>query len=153
KSQFLSTMRHELRTPLTAVLGGSEILETGVAGPVSEAQKKHLGRIKKSAWHLVRIIDEILTFSRIGAGRACVRPEHADLAEVTRDVVQMLEATAAEPNRTLTVTGAEKPVTLVTDPGRVTQILTNLVGNALKYGESGPVELDLVEDGARVAIH
>jgi two-component system, chemotaxis family, CheB/CheR fusion protein len=153
KSQLVSTMSHELRTPLNAVLGFSEILETEIAGPVNEGQKKHLARIRKSAWHLVRIIDEILTFARAEAGKDRIKPERVDLAEVTREVAEMLAATAAESAHTLEVRGADQPVPVITDAGRVAQILTNLVGNALKYSESGPVELEIVATGTGVAIH
>jgi len=148
KTQFLSTISHELRTPLTAVLGLTDLVESEVTGPVNAKQKEHLGRVKKSAWHLVRIIDEILAFSRTEAGKERLRLEDVDLAEITRDVARMLEATAAESDRVLEVHAADEAVPATTDSGRVAQILTNLVGNALKYSESGPVEIELVDDGA-----
>ncbi|HSH45851.1 MAG TPA: PAS domain-containing protein, partial [Longimicrobiales bacterium] len=153
KSEFLSTMSHELRTPLTAILGMADLMESEVSGPVNETQKKYLERLKKSAWHLVGMIDEILGFSRTEAAKEKIRLEDADLAEVTRDVAQLLETTAAESERELVVHGADEPVPARTDPGRLTQILTNLVGNALKYTESGPIVVELEDGGPWAEIH
>ena len=144
KSQLLSTMSHELRTPLTAVVALADVLETEVVGPVNEKQKEQLGQIKKSAWHLVRIIDENLSRSRMEDHEERVRLVEADLAEIARDVARMFEATAAAAARELELHGAEEPVPATTDPGRVTQILTNLLGNALKHSGSGPVAIELV---------
>jgi two-component system, chemotaxis family, CheB/CheR fusion protein len=152
KSQFLSTMSHELRTPLTAVLGFSQILENEAVGPMNERQKKHLLSITKSAWHLVRLIDEILTFARTEAGNDLIRPEQADLGVVVNDVVNMMQATASESGRTLKVTGADEAIIVTTDPGRVAQVITNLVGNALKYSEVGPISVSIVADADGVNI-
>src|SRR5690606_17113844 len=68
KADFLATMSHELRTPLTAVIGYEELLAEGITGPVTEAQKGQLHRIKASAMHLLTLIDEVLTFARVEAG-------------------------------------------------------------------------------------
>ena len=146
KSQFLSTMSHELRTPLGAVLGFADLMETEVVGPLNDTQKEHLGRIKKSAWHLVRIIDEILDFSRAEAGKEAASVEQADLAEVTREVVAMLKGSAEESGHVLKLRGTDAFVRAKTDARKVTQILINLVGNALKYSEAGPIEIELVPD-------
>ncbi|NUQ19919.1 MAG: PAS domain-containing protein, partial [Gemmatimonadaceae bacterium] len=68
KSHFLASMSHELRTPLTAIIGYEELLADGITGPVTDSQRHQLGRIKASATHLLGLIDEILTFSRVEAG-------------------------------------------------------------------------------------
>src|SRR5690606_20787416 len=73
KSQFLATMSHELRTPLTGIVGYAELLESEVFGPLNDRQKDKLVRIKAGAWHLKAVIDEILTFARVEAGREEVR--------------------------------------------------------------------------------
>src|SRR5439155_4792562 len=85
KTNFLATMSHELRTPLTAIIGYEELLAEGITAPVSESQRHHLERIKISAMHLLGMIDEILTFARIEAGRESVRPEEVPLRSVVAD--------------------------------------------------------------------
>lgn len=151
KDQLLSTISHELRTPLASVAGFSELIEA--AGPVNEKQNDYLERINRSVRYLVQIIDELLSLSRTESHHEQVRLAEADLAGITRDVVSMLEATATESGRELEVRGAGEPVAATTDPGRVTQILTNLVGNALKHAGSGPVEVELEHDHTSARIH
>ena len=142
KSQFLATMSHELRTPLNAVIGLSELLAAEVSGPTSPEQRRHLERIKRAAWHVVSVIDEILTFARSEAGQEELHVGQTDLAVVAQDVVGMLEASATLSGREIHLAGTERDVPAVTDADKVRQILTNLVGNAIKYGE-GQVDVEL----------
>ncbi len=142
KSQFLSTMSHELRTPLNAVIGLSELIETEVAGPATTEQRTYLARIKRAAWHLVRVIEDILTYSRSEAGRERLRIAETDLGALALEVIGMLDSAVVVGHREIRLTGADQPVPAVTDPDKVRQVLTNLVGNAIKYGE-GRVDLDL----------
>ena len=148
KSQFLSTISHELRTPLTAVIGFSELMETEVVGPLNPRQKEHLSRIKISAWHLVTIIDEILTFTRAEAGKEEVHVTQVDVAAIAREVVGMLAAEADSAGLALRLEGAEGRVVVRTDGGKVRQILVNLLGNALRYTEDGGIDVTLEEDTA-----
>src|SRR5690606_11221929 len=69
KSHFISVISHEFRTPLTAIIGYTDLLATGVSGPLLPTQERQLDRIRTSAWHLTQMVDEILTFSRLEAGR------------------------------------------------------------------------------------
>jgi signal transduction histidine kinase len=141
KSQFLAVMSHELRTPLTGVIGFAELLETEVLGPMSSRQQDALSRIVASSWHLVAIIDEILTLSRAEAGKEEVRWEEADLTEITRDVVGIIEPQARAQGLLLQLEDADEPLLAWTDPGKVRQILINLVGNAVKYTARGEVRV------------
>ncbi|MEJ2503856.1 MAG: CheR family methyltransferase, partial [Gemmatimonadota bacterium] len=124
KSQFLATMSHELRTPLTAVIGIADLLETDVVGFSTDAQKKHLRRIKVSAWHLVSIIEEVLTYSRTEAGRTEVKRGTVDLAGIAREVVEMAEYEAREKDIALRTEGADHPVYAFSDTGKIRQIVT-----------------------------
>jgi PAS domain S-box-containing protein len=154
KSQFLAVMSHELRTPLTGVIAYSELMETEVFGPVSPRQHEALTRIKANSWHLVSIIEEILALSRAESGKEEVRCEAADLAEITREVVRIVESEADQRGLALRVEGAVEPLCLLTDAGKVRQILVNLVGNAVKYTERGEVTVQVdrsVPD--RIALH
>jgi two-component system CheB/CheR fusion protein len=152
KGQFLSTMSHELRTPLNAVIGFAELVETAAVGPTNTKQKEHLERIKKSAWHLVDMLDDILAFSRSEAGQEKVTMAEADLTEVVRDVLATLDASMIPPGLELHLYGAEETVPATTDPGKVRQIITNLVGNAIKYAD-GPVDVELEASQLWVDFH
>jgi len=139
KSRFLAVMSHELRTPLTGVIGFADLLETEVLGPMSERQRDALARIKASSWHLVSIIDEILSISRVEAGKEEVRWEEADVAAIAREVAAIVEPQAIARMLTLHREGTNQPVPVRTDAGKVRQILTNLLGNAAKFTERGSI--------------
>ena len=94
KSDFLAVMSHELRTPLAAIMGYQELLADGITGPITDAQAQQLGRIKASARHLLSLIDEILTFTRLDAGRETVLPEKMDLEEAINGAVEIVEPLA-----------------------------------------------------------
>ncbi len=136
KSQFLATMSHELRTPLTAVIGLSDLMETEVLGSMNEKQRRNLGRIKAAAWHLVRIIDEVLSFSRSEAGKERLNVGDADLARVVRDVVDLIQPTAERERVEAWLDLPEPSIPMRTDAGKLAQIVTNLVGNAVKFARS-----------------
>jgi two-component system, chemotaxis family, CheB/CheR fusion protein len=154
KGQFLATMSHELRTPLTAVIGISDLLETGVLGPMTEAQQTHLGQVKTAAWHLVAIIEEVLTLSRLEAGRTSLRRGTVDVAEIAREVVAMARFSAGEKDLTLDLQDADRPVFIYSDAGKIRQITTNLVGNAVKFTEKGGIVVRVadVEDHVEVQV-
>ncbi len=153
KSQFLATMSHELRTPLTAVIGIADLMETEVVGPMNPKQKKHLQRIKRAAWHLVTIIEEVLTFSRSDAGRTELHRSTIDLAAIAREVVDILGLEAEEKGLRLTVHGAERPEFIFGDAGKIRQVVTNLVGNAIKFTDAGEVVVRLEPGQRDVALH
>jgi PAS domain S-box-containing protein len=152
KSQFLAVISHELRTPLTAVIGYSDLLETGVLGELQEPQKLPLSRIRYSAWHLVELIDEILSFSRAEAGKEQVRLQVTDAADVVGSVVSLLEPEASR--RGVRLNGhVPTPARVITDPGKLRQIVMNLVGNAVKFTDQGEVTVLLeTSDGGSVTI-
>jgi PAS domain S-box-containing protein len=155
KSRFLAVMSHELRTPLSGVIGFADLMETEVLGPTTSRQQESLASIKASAWHLIGIIDEILTLSRADAGVEAVRWQDADLAELVREVVRTAWPRAAERGLELTSVGAAEPAPFRTDPGKLRQILINLVGNAVKYTDEGQVTVRLdrsAPDALRVQV-
>lgn len=152
KSQFLASMGHELRTPLTGVIGLADLLETEVLGPTTGRQKQSLARIRSSAWHLVRIIDEIMAYARSETGKAEIRPERVPVTDVVRDIVEML-GPASGSDEDLRLTVPAEPVFVVTDRGKLSQIVANLVGNAIKFSESPVhVRLSVDDDWIRISV-
>jgi signal transduction histidine kinase len=136
-------MSHELRTPLSAIIGFMDLLAGEMAGPVSPLQRDYLARVKAAAKHLVRIIEEILTFSRVEAGKEPVQLEALDCGALMRDVTELFEPQARAKGLSLELSLPDEPVTLWTDTTKVRQILINVVGNALKFTETGGVSIEL----------
>lgn len=150
KSDFLASMSHELRTPLSAIIGYMDLLVNEIVGPVDALQKSYLGRVRMAAEHLIRIIEEILTFSRVAAGREAVHPETLEICSLARDVEELFEPQARHKGLTLGITVPNATVVLWTDATKLRQILINLVGNAMKFTDRGQVALDVSSDEDRV---
>ena len=148
KSDFLAVMSHELRTPLAAIMGYQELLADGITGPITDAQAQQLGRIKLSARHLLTLIDEILTFTRLDAGRETVLEETVELDQVLRDAFEIIEPLAEGKKLDLRLTSPGPGVVIQTDPTKLRQILVNLLSNAVKFTPEGHVALsgELVGD-------
>jgi signal transduction histidine kinase/DNA-binding transcriptional MerR regulator len=140
KSDFLAVMSHELRTPLTAIFGYAELLSTGVSGEMTETQRAHLDRIHASAAQLLTIIEDILAYARTEAGRDEVHTDAFRLSEVINDAVLIVKPNVEKKGLKLKVTVAED-VLLQTDRAKLRQILINLVGNAVKFTESGSISI------------
>ncbi len=148
KNDFLAVMSHELRTPLNAIVGYAELLHDGVAGPVNETQREQLDRVQLSARHLVELVDEILSFSRIEGSQENVRPAAVDLAQVTREAGALVEPVAVAKGLHFTVSAPNEPVTFTTDAAKVRQVLVNLLSNAIKFTDEGEIVLaSRAEDG------
>jgi signal transduction histidine kinase len=150
KSNFLAVMSHELRTPLSAIIGYEELLADGITGPVNEAQKHQLGRMKASAQHLLHLIDQILSYSRVDAGREIVRVEDVDANELAQDAATLVEPLARDKGLPLEVIPTGYSVAMSTDSGKVRQILVNLLSNAVKFTPAGRVTLVVQHDGGVV---
>jgi signal transduction histidine kinase len=151
KSEFLAVMSHELRTPLNAVIGYADLLQAGITGPLNDRQREQLGRIKSSSAHLLQLIEEILTFSRMEAGQERIRPEEADLDALLREAGSLAEPLAGAKRVSLVVRGPGPGAVLRTDPAKARQILLNLLSNAVKFTPHGEVELSgALENGGAV---
>jgi signal transduction histidine kinase len=150
KSEFLASMSHELRTPLSAIVGYMELLDGEMVGPVTPVQKNYVGRVKRAARHLINIIEEILTFSRIEAGKEEVHAELVDATLLVRDVGELFEPQSLEKGLALTVALPPERVVVTTDPTRLRQILINLLGNAMKFTDAGHVALEVTLTDDRV---
>jgi PAS domain S-box-containing protein len=141
KSDFLAAMSHEIRTPMNGVLGMAELLGDTA---LSKEQREYLDSITQSGQALLTIINDILDFSKIEAGKLKLDPIAFDLEMAAHDVIQLLTAKAQEKGLELILRYTpECPKHLMADPGRMRQILLNLVGNAVKFTEQGHVMLEL----------
>ena len=148
KSDFLAVMSHELRTPLNAIIGYEALLSDGITGPVTDAQRQQLGRIRAGATHLVSLIDEILTLSRIEAGRERVHIEAVDVAQAVDEAAALTAPQASEKRLDFVVHPPAEPVSLLTDAAKLRQVLLNVLANAVKFTERGEVALTAGRDGA-----
>ena len=151
KSEFLANMSHELRTPLNAVLGYAELIQDGIYGEVPQRMQEVLERIQQNGRHLLGLINDVLDLSKIEAGQLTLSPADYSLRELVLDVVSATEALAAEKQLALEV---DVPPDLPPGRGderRLTQVLMNLVSNAIKFTEAGAVGIRAkVEDGSFV---
>lgn len=140
KSVFLATMSHELRTPLNSIIGFTGIVVQGLAGPLNAEQAKQLGMVRDSARHLLALINDVLDISKIEAGELVVVSEPFDLAASIRKVSGIVAPLAAAKGLSLEVTVSPSVGRMIGDMRRVEQILLNLLGNAIKFTESGSVK-------------
>jgi len=141
KSEFLATMSHEIRTPMNGVLGMAELL---TRTELDTRQRTFTDVILKSGNALLEIINDILDFSKIDAGQMTLSPKSFNLVDTTEDVATLMSSRVVEKDIELVVRVAPGlPDKLIGDPGRIRQILTNLVGNAVKFTEHGHVMVDI----------
>jgi PAS domain S-box-containing protein len=147
KSNFLAVVSHELRTPLNAITGYTELLLMGVPDPIPDAASAQVRRIRYSAEHLRAIVEEILTFTRVEAGTERVHLETVDLRRVLDEVVTATQRSATEKGLVLHLLAPDSPWRVETDAGKVKRILSHLLGNAVKFTETGKVELAAYPDG------
>ena len=140
KSQFLANMSHELRTPLNAILGFTQVMNRDAS--LSNEQRENLGIIMRSGEHLLELINDILEMSKIEAGRIILNESGFDLYRLLDSLQEMLQIKAQSKGLQLLFERAsEVPQYVQTDEGKLRQVLINLLGNAIKFTESGTVAL------------
>jgi signal transduction histidine kinase len=155
KSTMISSISHELRTPLNALLGYLDLMAEGLAGPVTEKQMKMLGRMKIAALHLLQLVEQILTYSRTEAGQLRVTPEHVEVGALVKETAALIEPLLTASGLSFQMHFPEQPLTVVTDPALLRQILINLLTNSIKFTDSGEISLEISSDGEnfRCAVH
>jgi len=150
KSAFLATMSHELRTPLNAIIGYQSLLAEGIDGRLNESQLVQLTRIRASADHLLGLIDEVLTFSRLDVGKEVVRRDEVRVAAIVAEALTMVTPLAE--SKGLKLRDETVDAGLFTDHGKVRQILLNLLSNAIKFSDDGDIVIRSRVDRDSVAI-
>ncbi|HEX2189011.1 MAG TPA: ATP-binding protein [Longimicrobiaceae bacterium] len=151
KTDFLAVMSHELRTPLSAILGYAQLLELGLPDPLPEGGRRHVERIGAAARHQLALVEEILTFAQLQAGRATVRREPMDLAVVAREAVDLVSPAAAKKGLDVSIE-APGALPVRSDPARVRQVLANLLSNALKFTAEGTVRVRVEAAGDQAVV-
>ena len=145
KAEFLAAMSHELRTPLNAIGGYVDLLTMGVRGPVTEPQQEDLRRIKKSGQHLLSLINEILNFARVGAGRIEYNVTRVPLSTLLSDVASLMTPQMRSKEISCTLAAFDGTIAAYADEEKVQQIVLNLLTNAYKFTDrGGRVLLDCV---------
>jgi signal transduction histidine kinase len=141
KSQFLANMSHELRTPLNAILGYTELILDDIYGPAPDKIRDVLQRMQLSGRHLLRLINDVLDLSKIEAGQAALSLGDYSMQTIVQSVFSSVESLAKEKTIGLTLAVAPDLPVGRGDERRITQVLLNLVGNAIKFTDTGEVRI------------
>jgi len=152
KSQFLANMSHELRTPLNAILGYTELIADGIYGEVPEQFGEVLGRVQASGRHLLGLINDVLDLSKIEAGQLTLATNDYSFQDVVQTVVSAVESLAAEKKLGLEVHVSPALPAGQGDERRIAQVLLNLVGNAIKFTDSGKVDIRVSAENGQFLI-
>jgi signal transduction histidine kinase len=139
KSQFLANMSHELRTPLNAILGYTELIQDNTYGETSPKMREVMGRIERNGKHLLGLINDVLDLSKIEAGQLTLSLESYSLKDVVQTVYNAVEPLATEKKLAFKVDVQPNLPSGRADERRLTQVLLNLVGNAIKFTDTGEV--------------
>lgn len=157
RADFLAVMSHEIRTPLNGILGFAALLQDLPLGtPIGPDERDYLGIIAQSGQHLLQLVNDILDFSRLDAGRLTLERTAFDLRGLVRNAIDLLQPEARRKGIELNLhLAADLPLRAAGDPARLRQVLLNLVGNGIKFTETGSVSIDVrmtEDDGALVRV-
>jgi len=152
KSQFVANMSHELRTPLAAILGYAELLKEGLYGALPEKSTPIVGRIQSSGTHLLGLINNVLDLSKIEAGQFSLNPSEFALDAMVENVRMATESLAAAKKIAFKTEVARDLPRGFGDEQRLTQVLLNLVGNAIKFTDIGEVRISARVKGDRFTV-
>ncbi len=152
KGRFLATMSHELRTPLTALAGYNELLADQVVGPLSSSQLDIVDRMRSVTTHLSSMIEEILAFTSLEDGHERARPSDFLAEDLVRAAVAVIEPLALQKGLPLMVSLPGVSIRMSSDIDKARQILVNLLGNAVKFTDTGSVSVRLSQSGRTIRL-
>ncbi len=153
KSTFIANMSHEIRTPLNSLLALSQMLRSGSAGPLTDEQRRYVEVIERNGQNLLKLINDVLDLSRIEAGHLELDRRVVDLGQLIHETAAQLAPLAEAKDLPLRVVLPKDLPPCLCDPDRVRQILTNLIGNAIKFTESGVVRVSAEASAGSVVVH
>jgi signal transduction histidine kinase len=142
KSDFLAIVSHELRTPLSAVIGYAGLLEEGIAGELNEKQLEYLTSVRRSAEHLIRLIEQVITFARLEGDHERLQFGPVQLSRLMSDIGTLTRPMADRKGLRLILEIPPDGPVIEHDEKKIAQILINLVTNAIKYTDEGEVRLE-----------
>jgi PAS domain S-box-containing protein len=152
KSQFLAVMSHELRTPLNAIAGYVDLLELELHGPLTDAQREDIARLKRSQETLKRLIEDVLGFAKLESGRLEYRYETVRLDELLDSLDAFVAPRLSKKGLSYRFLPCGTDLTVSTDRGKVEQIVLNLLSNAVKFTDSGSIDIQCGVDDERINI-
>jgi len=141
KSAFMANMSHELRTPMNTIIGYSEMLIDRVDGPLNEEQEKSLVKVKDSARHLLKLIDDVLNISRIESAKMHLEIKELNMKSVAESVIPVFDPLIKQKGLTLSLNVSERLPAAYGDEEKIKQILTNLLSNAVKFTHKGRITI------------
>lgn len=154
KNEFLANMSHELRTPLNNIIGFAELMHSGKTGSLTPDQKEYMWDILSSSYHLLRLVNDILTIARAGYGKMEFEEELVDLGKLIHEVTETHKIHIANNGIELSVSIDKAIPKLIIDPGKLKQVLYNLLSNAVKFSlHGGKISINArMEDNENVRI-
>jgi signal transduction histidine kinase len=153
RTNFTSMLVHDLRSPITVVSAYADLLAQGGGGPVTDRQRQLLGKVQESCGRMVRLIGEILDLSKLEAGKLNLEHQRFDVAGLAAKVVERFGPSAHNKGIDLSIRRSPEPFYIDADPGRVDQVLMNLIGNALKFTRrGGSVAVDVAARGPEIEL-
>jgi signal transduction histidine kinase/DNA-binding response OmpR family regulator len=159
RAEFAQVMSHELRTPLTSIAGALDIVLSGYAGPLSDRQLRYVDMARQAATRMNQLVDQLLDLARAQAGTITVATAPVQLDRLAREVIDRYRAAAATKQLTIVLGASAEDISIVGDPERLSQVLGNLLTNAIRFSPQGGV-IDvqvfgppLSEDAVGVSVH
>jgi signal transduction histidine kinase len=152
KSEFLATMSHELRTPLNSIIGFTGIMLQGIPGELNEEQRKQLSMVNNSAKHLLGLINDILDLSRIESSKMETSTERFKIQDVVSEVAQSLSPMISQKGLRLITEIPDETPEIYSDRKKVSQVLLNLVNNAVKFTQAGEVRIECKFDNDNLEV-
>jgi signal transduction histidine kinase len=149
KSDFLASMSHEFRTPLNAVIGFSELMATGLGGPLTDQQKEYVTDIFTSGQHLLSLVNDILDLSKVEAGKMELEMKEVNIKRLVETSIALFNEKVYKQSLQMTFEIARGLETMIGDERKIKQVLYNLLGNAVKFTPAGgiiKVEVTLADD-------
>ena len=159
RSEFAQVMSHELRTPLTSIAGALDIVLSGYAGPLSDRQLRYVDMARQAATRMNQLVDQLLDLARAQAGSITVATAPVQLDRLAREVIDRYRAAAASKQLTIVLGASAEDISIVGDPERLSQVLGNLLTNAVRFSPtSGVIDVQvfgppLSEDAVGVSVH